>query len=231
MGITVRFAETAKEIDAVFLARYRVFVESDRYIQPNPDKRILDRFDAFPTTRNVIAECNGRVVGGVRFTDHSEVGTPPEEFFDFRPFLPRPAPPFGAGSMLFLERPFRRSRLVFAMMGMGYGWGLQRDWTHVVGVLNARVVEGFVATGYRVLAEERFEERKRLSFVPVLLDVTDLDRDLLDFASAQTGDPVSIMPDEFRAPLPAFASHTAAVGEDRFHHEEVVIEPSSRPVF
>lgn len=192
MEVSIRFAETAEEIDRAFEARYRVLVESDGYLPPNVDRRLFDRFDAYPTTRNIIAEHDGRIIGGARFTHHSAVGTPPEEFFDFTPFLPEQPTPFGAGSQLFLEKPYRRSRIAFYLLGLGYAWGVTQGWTHVVGVLNVKIVESFVKSGYKALATESFDDRKQLAFVPVLLTMAELDREVLDFARSYRGDVLSL---------------------------------------
>src|SRR5260370_7246565 len=94
MTIRVKLAQTTNELDQLFRVRHRVFVEEDGYMPERPGRRIYDHFDAFPTTANVIAIADGRVVGGVRFTEPSSAASPPDAPFDFVPHLPpHPDPP------------------------------------------------------------------------------------------------------------------------------------------
>jgi Acetyltransferase (GNAT) domain len=188
--VLIRVAESAEDVDRLFRARHHVFVETDGYIAPRPDGRLYDRFDAYPTNRNLIAEHNGRIVGGLRLTEYSPAGTPPDEFFDFAPFLAAGTTRFGSASKLFLERPYRRSRVTFSLYGMGYAWCLAREWSHVIGTANPETVAALVRTGYRSLTEERFHQQQGLPFVPVLLDLTTLEPRLRSFAQAHRGEPV-----------------------------------------
>src|SRR5262249_7293735 len=48
MTLRVRVAQTTAELDAVFRLRHQVFVEEEGYMPPRPDRRIADRFDAYP---------------------------------------------------------------------------------------------------------------------------------------------------------------------------------------
>ena len=125
-------ARTTDELDQVFALRHSVLVDEEGYMPAQPDGRLCDRFDAYPTTANVIALVDGRIVGAVRFIERTPAGTSADEFFDFRPFLP-PAARDVTGGMLVLERAHRATpRLVFAMLGMGYYWAIGRGATHVI---------------------------------------------------------------------------------------------------
>jgi GNAT superfamily N-acetyltransferase len=187
--VLIRVAETADDLDRLFQARHRVFVEDDRYLEPRPDGRLYDRFDAYPTTQNLIAEDDGRVVGGLRLTEHSPAGTPPDEFFDFMPFLPEGTTRFGSLSKLFLERPYRGSRITFSLYGVAYAWCFSRGWSHVIGAANPRTVAAQVRLGYRPLAEERFHPQQGLPFVPLILDLAALEPRLRSFAQSHRGEP------------------------------------------
>ena len=129
--ILIRFAESAEDIDRLFRARHHIFAEVDGYIPPRPDGRLCDRFDAYPTNRNLIAEHEGRIIGGLRFTENSPAGTPCDEFFDFSPFLDLTSTRFGSASKLFLEHEYRGSQIAFTLYGVAYAWCLARGWTHV----------------------------------------------------------------------------------------------------
>lgn len=173
--IVIRFAESAEDIDRLFKARHHVFAEVDGYIPIRTDKRLCDRFDAYPTNRNLIAEHQSRIIGGLRFTEHSAAGTPPDEFFDFAQILDPSITHFGSASKLFLERPYRGTRVAFTLYQVAYTWCLERGWTHVIGTANPETVPALVKSGYKALTEVQVHPELGLPFVPVLLDMADLD--------------------------------------------------------
>jgi N-acyl-L-homoserine lactone synthetase len=180
--IVIRVAESAEDMDRLFQARHHVFAETDGYIPIRSDKRLCDRFDAYPTNRNLIAEHNGQIIGGLRFTEHSAAGTPPDEFFDFAPVLDPAITRYGSASKLFLERAYRGSKVAFTLYGVGYTWCFERGWTHVIGTANPETVPALVRSGYRAVTEVRVHPELRLPYVPVLLDLVDLDPGLRHFA-------------------------------------------------
>ena len=192
MGIRVKVAATAEEIDGLFRARYRVFVEQEGYMAPNAERRIFDRYDAYPTTRHIVALCDGCVVGGVRFTEDSPAGTLPAEFFDFSPYLTADARTLGCGGMLFVDQAYRPAGITFYLLGLGYSWALARGWSHVLGVVNPAARAFFLRKGYRALAEGTVDQQKKLPFVPVILDLTELAPPYLRFAREQQHDEIWI---------------------------------------
>jgi N-acyl-L-homoserine lactone synthetase len=192
LPICVKFAATAEEIDGMFRARYHVFVDEEGSMAANDDGRIFDRYDAFPTTKHVIALVEERVIGGVRFTENSAAGTLAAEFFDFSPYLAADAHTFGCGGMLFVERAYRAAGLTSYLLGMGYSWALSRGWSHILGVVNPTACTLFLRNGYRALAEEAVDEQKHLAFVPVILDLRHLAPSYLRFVQDQQKEEVWI---------------------------------------
>jgi N-acyl-L-homoserine lactone synthetase len=186
MSIRVKLAQTSDELDQIFRVRHRVFVEEDGYMAQRPERRIYDRFDAFPTTANVIAIADGRVVGGIRYVEPAPVGLPVDDYFDFTPYLP-PAPSrVGACGMLVLEKEYRgQPRLTFAMNGMGYYWAVSRGLTHIVGAANPEREASFRKVGYTSVAPEFFHTQKRLRVLPMILDLQHMNDRLLDFVRRQ----------------------------------------------
>jgi GNAT superfamily N-acetyltransferase len=191
VNVTIRHAQTADDLDGIFLARHRVFVDSDGYLPATADRRISDRFDAYPTTRNVLAEHDCHVVGGARFTLSSAVGTPPDEFFDFSPFLAERGTVYAAGSMLFLEPGYRGTKITSHMLALGYAWAAAAGATQIIGVVNDKIVGSFVNSGFRQLSGPLVDLRKGLPFVPVLLDLRDLDPAMSE-AMRSTYEPLTV---------------------------------------
>lgn len=186
--VLIRVAESAEDIDRLFQARHHVFAEVDAYIPVRPDGRLCDRFDAYPTNRNLIAEHDGRIVGGLRFTENSPAGTPCDEFFDFSPYLDPASNHYGSASKLFLEHPYRGSQIAFTLYGVAYAWCFSRGWTHVIGTANPETVPALMRSGFQPLTEEQFHPHHQLPFVPLVLDLTELAPRLRRFAETHRGE-------------------------------------------
>jgi N-acyl-L-homoserine lactone synthetase len=153
-----------------------------------PDGRVYDRFDAYPTTVNIIAVDDGRVVGGVRFCAASTTGTPADDFFDFAAYLSENAKG-GSGSMLCVERAYRRiPELAFSLMGMGFRWAREQGLSSIIGAANPDVQKFLWRLGFQPLAQARYDEHKRLLFIPVILSMDDLSTKILAFLEHQRYD-------------------------------------------
>lgn len=172
MAVRIRQATSPTDFDQLFQVRHRVFVEEQHYFPPKPDGRLVDRFDAFPTTANIVAFAHGRVVGGVRIVEPSAVGAPADEFFDFRPYLPEKNVRIGSGSMLAVEPEYRRiPRVTFAMLGMMYYWALVKGLTHITGVAAPDSEKLFLGSGYEPVSPRFFHEPTQLYALPVVLEI------------------------------------------------------------
>ncbi len=181
MTVRIRLARTTDDLDQLFALRHRVMVEEESYMPAQPGGRLVDRFDAYPTTANVIALVGERVVGAIRFIERTPVGTSADEYFDFRPYLPADARDV-TSSLLVLERAHRGTpRLVFAMFGMGYCWAIERGATHILAPANPERREGFRRSGYRVVADEFLHEPTGLPVLPMVLALDELEDRALDF--------------------------------------------------
>lgn len=185
MTVQIRVARTTEELDALFRLRHQVMVAEEGYVPPTHDGRITDRFDAYPTTGNVIAVVGDHVVGGVRFVPVTAAGTPADEYFDFSPYLPEGARPVSAG-MLVISREYRRlGRMIPALAGMGSHWVLSQGYTHIQVPANPERGDLFARSGMRAVAPEFFHEGKKLRVLPMVQDVEDRNDAFLRFARRQ----------------------------------------------
>jgi N-acyl-L-homoserine lactone synthetase len=185
MGVRIKVAQTAAELDALFKLRHRVFVE-EGYMAPTHDGRIADRFDAFPGTANIVALVDGEVIGGVRYMRPTEAGSSVEAFFDPAPLAP-PGARLAIGSLLVLDPRFRGlSRVTFHMAAMGFYWGKSQGITHVIGVVNPDREEGFARSGFRRLGSVIQSERiRKVPVQPMIADVNALDDRFMAFLVRQ----------------------------------------------
>ena len=189
MTTCIKTARSTDEIDGVFRARYRIYVEQEHYMKPRNDRRIFDRFDAYPSTANIILADNSRVVGGVRFMEQAVAGTSGDEFFEFSAYLPQKDEKTGSGSMLFLESSYRDARgLSFKLMAMGFYWAHCRKISFITGVINPESERFFLRFGFRMLASPMYDDERQLHFIPVLLDMRELPATVISFIESQRGD-------------------------------------------
>ena len=181
MAIRITIARTAAEHDALFRVRHRVYAEQGGYMPPRPDRRIYDRFDAFPSTTNLIAMDGDAVVGGVRLAEPGEAGTPADEYFDFVPHLPRDAARVGSASMLCVDADHRcRRRLTASLCSMFYHVAAERGLSHVVAPSNPEVEAVLLATGYRRVAPV-FRHASGVAVAPMVLDMRCIDERMAQF--------------------------------------------------
>ena len=85
MPITLKIAETAKEIDDALWVRHEVFVVEDGRFGGKPlhGERLIDRYDALPETWNVVAYDGAEPVATIRLFKENELGLPVDDLFDF----------------------------------------------------------------------------------------------------------------------------------------------------
>ena len=174
MSVRIRLAQTAEDLDAVFRLRHRVFAEQEGYFTRRRDGRVVDCFDAFPTTGIVLAEVDGRAVGTYRLTEYTSVGTSTDEWFDFRRHLPS-GERCGSASLLAVDKEYRDvPGLVFSMLAMLYAWAVGRGLTTLSGVVNPVFIDFATRHGWRPVGPQGFSPGHGLPFVPVVLTLTDL---------------------------------------------------------
>lgn len=211
MTVRVREARSSAELDDVFRLRHQVFVDEEQYMEPRPDGRIADRFDAYPTSTNIVAVADERIVGSIRFMERSPAGVSTDEFFDFTGHV-EPGVRDGSSGMLVVARKFRSiPRLVASMNAMGFFWAASRGLTHLLGTVNPERLGSFEHTGYRQVAPQFHHEHRNLDVVPMVLEMSSLCPQYRDFVRRHTAS---------RAPWP---------GERQFHAaDELVIVAGDR---
>ncbi|HEU5101602.1 MAG TPA: GNAT family N-acyltransferase [Roseiflexaceae bacterium] len=188
MAICIKYTETTDEVDGIFRTRHKVYVEETGSMAPRPDCRIYDRFDAYPTTVNIIAVDDGHILGGVRFCAPSAAGMPADDFFGFAAYLPIGARG-GSGSMLCVERAYRGTPgLAFSLMGMGFRWAREQGLSFIIGVINPEVQDFFLRLSFQPLAPARYDDSKQLTFMPVIIFMDRLSEKTLAFLKRQRHD-------------------------------------------
>lgn len=145
---------------------------------------IVDTFDAYPTTVNLIALDDDSVIGGMRITKDGEVGMASDKFLDFRTLLPDGAIPISCG-MLCLRKQYRGNlKLLSGLLMMGAYWATAHGATHVCAPINPLVRPVLRRVGFEVVGEQ-FEDECGLPTIPMILDLEKMNNKFMDFIRKQ----------------------------------------------
>lgn len=183
MPIKIKVATDPSTIDAVLKIRHKVFSEEEDYFNKSADGRLIDRFDAYPTNRNLVVMNGEEVVGSLRLTLDSSAGVPADEYFDFRAHLPETYSLAGCG-MYCVSLPYRSAKMALGLNLMASYIAITHDVTHVVAPVNPPVASLLKRVGFEALAEEMTDSHTGLRFIPMLLEVANLNDFFYKFAKS-----------------------------------------------
>ena len=181
MPMRFSIASDPTQIDAVLKLRYEVFQIEGRHYKPIDDQRILDRFDTFSTTRNIVAIADGQLVGSMRVTLDSSAGFPADEYYDFRRFLPDGAWAMNV-SMYCVRAGFRGIHIPLSLFMMAVYYAISRGVTHLVAPINPPIAKLVSRMGFKHLEGEQFAGHLGRPFIPTMLDVKELQDLFVAFA-------------------------------------------------
>ena len=182
MATRIRIASTADELDGLFRSRHKALVEELGSHFPRADQRLLDRFDAFPDTTNVLASADGTVVGGVRLCKDGADGAL-AEVHNFEAKLPKGAM---AGSLtryhLLEDHQDAGHRMGLSILYMASFVAHRQGMTHVLCCPEIRVSRLAQSIGFRQVAPRFRHEPSGRELVPMLQDLRQLELPLLKLA-------------------------------------------------
>lgn len=172
--VTLTIATSPAELDELFIARHRVFVDQQGYYPERDDRRIFDPQDFEPTTRNFIARAGESLIGGFRVVEASSDRIPIDDFYDFGPHLPPDCPELLACSMFFVHPEHRRGgwsavRLVAAAAD----YMLARQVPYMLGAVSPSAERLLGRMGWEPLAPRFFHIDKKVWVTPMILDQSD----------------------------------------------------------
>ncbi len=181
MPIKITTARDASTIDDVLKLRHKVFSEEESFFSSTPDKRVIDRFDAFPSNHNLVVICDDHVIGSLRFTFDSDMGVPADEYFDFRSHLPEGATVAGCG-MYCVTKPYRNAKMALSLILMASYLGISQGVSHVIAPVNPQIARMLKRVGFQALGDEMTDAHLGLRIVPMMLDVKNLTDFFFTFA-------------------------------------------------
>lgn len=183
MPVNFGLATSTKDIDSVFRLRHLVFVEQENKLHANREKRIFDRFDAFPSTVQMMAQQQGQTIGAMRFSIDDVCGLPADEYFDFRPFLPEDAKTMHVG-MFCVHKDFRGDKITLGIILMAAYYAISNGITHVVAPINPALALMLKRIGFKQVGELFYEPHLDHDVLPLLMKVSTLKDFFVDFVKA-----------------------------------------------
>jgi len=181
MPIKICLADDPLDVDAVLKLRHLVFSEEENLFSATHDKRVMERFDTFATTRNLIGVSDGDVIGSMRLTLDSSAGIPADEYYDFRRLLPSDARILNCG-MYCVTKPFRGARIAIGLNLMAAYFGISNQVTHVVAPINPSIAKLVGRIGFKPVDCTLYDPAHGVAFLPMVLDIKELNDYFLTFA-------------------------------------------------
>lgn len=186
MGIRLKLAESAKELDDVFLVRRQVYVAQEGKFggKGDAEQYLADRFDAHPSCANLIAYEDEDPIATIRLNLDDGVGLPPEELFDFSdeksrievewPLETGEQARIGSAGMLAVRKGWRRRRDVIRALfklaaAVGRSWGA----THILVAANYENESMYRKVGFLRLEEKIWIEDIGNYIVPMVSTFAD----------------------------------------------------------
>jgi N-acyl-L-homoserine lactone synthetase len=173
MPVKITLTNDPVHIDSLLKLRHKVFSEEESLFNPTPDGRVIDRFDAYNTTSNLVVLEGSEVVGGLRLNTDSQIGLPADDYYNFRSHLPEKHTLLSC-SMFCVTEPYRHHHIALSLMLMATYFGVSCNVTHVIAPINPPIAKLLTRIGFKTLTEETLKTPSGLGFLPVILDVKNL---------------------------------------------------------
>jgi len=181
MAFKTMLANNATLLDKAFKLRHKVFVEEEGLLQATDDGRIIDRFDAYPSTKILVVSTeDDEVVGTFRLSLDSTEGLPADEYYDFRKHLPNDSRLMHAG-LFCISQAHRSSKLSMGLILMSAYFAISNDVTHVVAPINPKIGNLLKRIGFRMIDKEFFEPHTGVPMLPLVLESSKLNDFFLNF--------------------------------------------------
>ena len=180
MAFKIKIADTTALIDKVFRLRHQVFVEEEKSLEKTAEGRIVDRFDAYPTTSNLILLEDEKVIGSFRLSLDSSEGLPADQYFDFRKHTPKDAKLMHA-SIFCITKEHRNTKLTMGLILMAAYFAVSNDVTHVLAPINPAIAKLLKRIGFYSVGEQFTYTPLNFDLVPLVMRVSELNDFFLNF--------------------------------------------------
>ena len=175
MPIRLKIANSTRDRATVYQLRRRIFVDEEKRFAHDAD-HIIDQFDSFAETTNILALLEDRPIASIRVIMENEVGSPTDEFYDFRTFRRQLEGHCAYIGWLCCEQRYRRHPgLIIGLIKMCFREMRKCDARHVLATLHPPVMPMLERiVGARAIAPEFHSPALNVAMLPIHVDLKHL---------------------------------------------------------
>ena len=175
MPIRLKIAQSTADKAEVYRFRHRVFVEEERRFE-HSGGHIIDQYDSFAETINVLAFDNRQPIGSIRVIMENDVGFPADDFYDFAPFRRTLQGACACIGWLCCTKKYRRHPgLVIGLIKMCFREMRKKGAQHVLATLHPPVMPMLERiVGARPIGPAFLSEELGVEMLPMHVDLHEL---------------------------------------------------------
>ena len=175
MPIRLKIAKSTHDKAAVYRLRHRIFVEEERRFVHNGN-HIIDQYDSFAETTNILALREDRPIASIRVIMENAVGSPTDDFYDFRTFRAQLDGKVAYIGWLCCEKKYRRHPgLLIGLIKMCFREMRKCGARHVMATLHPPVMPMLERiVGARAIGPEFHSPELNVDMLPIHVDLEQL---------------------------------------------------------
>lgn len=173
---TIRRPASDEELQRLYELRAQVFF-GEGVLKQNGEPFLTDSLDRSPHAVNLVAVTpEDEIVGGARLAFPHDGWIPANtSYFDFRPVLPGQGATASCGSLLWVDRRYRRSRLAAIFARSVVALSAVNGMSHLCVAARPELREFLLAEGWEIVADEFLHPVEGVPVIPAIIDLVGRD--------------------------------------------------------
>ncbi len=175
MPIRLKIADSSRDRAAVYRLRHRIFVKEERRFV-HSGNHIIDQYDSFAETTNILALRGDNAIASIRVIMENAVGSPTDDFYDFRAFRAKLEGKVAYIGWLCCEQRYRRKPgLVIGLIKMCFREMRKCGARHVLATLHPPVMPMLERiVGATAIGPEFHSPELNVAMLPIHVDLDKL---------------------------------------------------------
>ncbi len=175
MPIRLKIADSSRDRAAVYRLRHRIFVQEERRFV-HSGNHIIDQYDSFTETTNILALRGDHAIASIRVIMENAVGSPTDDFYDFRAFRAKLEGKVAYIGWLCCEHRYRRKPgLVIGLIKMCFREMRKCGARHVLATLHPPVMPMLERiVGATAIGPEFHSPELNVAMLPIHVDLEKL---------------------------------------------------------
>ncbi|MBN1932674.1 MAG: cyclic nucleotide-binding domain-containing protein [Desulfobacterales bacterium] len=172
MPICLKIAKTSEEKNHVYQLRHKVFVEEEKRFCHHSD-HIIDRYDSFEETVNILAFKNDIPIATIRLTTENPIGLPAFEHYDFTDLIGRIEEKCACLGWFCSLKKYRKHRgLIHGLLKMCVREMRKVNARHILATLHPPLFNMLAKSfSAKPVGEEFLSERLNTPMLPIHIDI------------------------------------------------------------